>query len=96
MLAVTTGRKALNIEIELTEEQEALVKPLLEDCKKIWAEGFGAQRAMVVAQVLAADNYPGSERTRAYLRVGFIDPDKAERLVRSAGLTADEVRKACS
>lgn len=86
----------MNIEIELTAEQEALVRPLLEDAKKIWEEGFGAKRAMVVAQVLAADNCPGSDRTKAYMRVGFIDPDKAERLVRSAGLTADEVRNACA
>lgn len=86
----------MNIELDLTEEQEAAVKPLLEECKRIFQESGMGSRAMVVAQIMAADNYPGSTRERAWMRVGFIDPDKAERLIRSAGLDAEQLRKACA
>lgn len=75
----------MQIEIALTEEQEAKLMPYFDICKELFIASDGARRPMVVAQVFARDNYPLAPRERAFIRVGFLPYDKAKPFEHTAG-----------
>lgn len=75
----------MQIEIDLTEEQEAKLLPYFEICKELFIASHGGRRAMLVAQVLARDNFPSAPREHAFIRVGFLPYDKAKPFENTAG-----------